>query len=117
MSERAMKVAREIVINWYDADDNESFLWESDKPKLVAAIAAAIAAAGPEWLDISTAPKDGKWVDLWVRVGAEEMRVADCFWCIDGWFLNGRERYLGGNEIPTHYMLLPAPPQKDATDE
>ena len=82
----------------------------------------ALDAFQPEWLDISTAPKDGTWVLLFgdgpafaschfigyygIRSGYSDDQPA---WRQTGW--------RGEPTRPTHWQPLPAPPQKDATDE
>lgn len=71
-----------------------------------------------EWMDISTAPKDGTRVDLWAaeRRRYVSERITDC-WFMDGQWVHHRTIY--DPETPddlaflynvTHWMPLPNPP-------
>ena len=106
MSERAMKVAREIVEAWTTSVRLSDLAWPPEK--LHERIAAALDAAAPEWLDISTAPRTGRQMMLLLGPsGFPQVAYSNTWW-------------QGGFSVeckPTHYMLIPAPPQKDATDE
>jgi hypothetical protein len=68
-----------------------------------------------DWQPIETAPKDGTEIDLWSPICK---RIPDCKWLdryATGWFTRGDR---GWEEIstamisPTHWMPLPAPPEK-----
>lgn len=68
------------------------------------------ALAGPEWLPIATAPKDGTPIDLWV----DGRRVPDASYHAIAvgsptgrWWCNGALVL----DTPTHYRELPAPPE------
>lgn len=64
------------------------------------------------WEPITTAPKDGTEVDLWVEwecpCGGDPLRgrVPDCTWCEEGQCWAGLEVY----ERPTHWTRPPPPP-------
>ena len=76
------------------------------------------------WRDISTAPKDGKFIDLWViDSSGDGYRIADCYWKTprgeydekhEGWY--GRPAggdffcFLEPSWRLTHWMPLPTPP-------
>ena len=127
MSERAMKVAREIV-EQHSRKGIGAAMWLSK------AIAAALDAFQPEWMDISTAPKDGTaFLAFGIHTTSPPdaqrgVQPGDHWWAIilyDVW----RKREDGGDcwvfskdgkytwSPPSHWQPLPAPPQKDATDE
>lgn len=75
-----------------------------------------------EWQPISTAPRDGTHVDLWMEICAslrsfgmsDSFRVPDCWWSKKGtwdhYFGNGI-RSLQSDYI-THWLPLPAPPDR-----
>lgn len=83
-----------------------------------------------EWRPIETAPKDGRFVDLW-----NGGRVTDARWCTpDGhcedhkaWcFLEAEEAVEGRgirwnwwelDRVPTHWMQLPAPPTQESEND
>jgi hypothetical protein len=62
-----------------------------------------------DWQPISTAPKDGTRVDLWLSSsdGVDQWRETDCWWNADRklWF-NLRGRW----DCATHWMPPPDPP-------
>lgn len=68
-----------------------------------------------EWMDISTAPKDGTEIDLWCRNishGSDAtLRVPGMWWDseIDRW-VDWRDDMLEQKWRPTHWMPLPPPP-------
>ena len=75
------------------------------------------------WKPIETAPKGGSVIDLWCQpLGREGYRVAGAYWNSKSkkgfyWFAPGRDwdgkdGPLERNENPTHWMRLPAPPEK-----
>ena len=75
-----------------------------------------------EWQPISTAPRDGTHVDLWIEIRAslqsfgmgDSFRVPDC-WCSDRGTWNYHVGYvirsLQSDHV-THWMPLPAPPDR-----
>ena len=105
MSERAMKVARELRIKARDISAG-NFVYSD--VGIEGVIAAALDAFQPEWLDISTAPRTGRQMMLLLGPsGFPQVAYSNTWW-------------QGGFSVeckPTHYMLIPAPPRKDATDE
>lgn len=72
---------------------------------------------GERWRPISTAPKDGTEIDLWVvsRSGPFQWREPDCHFD-NGWWIqdDGRKRPIAIGEdpkvTPTHWRPLPEPP-------
>ena len=134
MSERAMKVARELLdkLAFIDCgmDDDGRPMTARDgfwKPQVMLdTIAAALDAFQPEWLDISTAPKDGTWILCAAIHPRSSSDPSLTYWWVatgqwsDRWnkFWDGVEP--SGFNALTSWMplpILPAPPQKDATDE
>ena len=135
MSERAMKVAREIMstpAQYYLRAANG--VWYVETEVLELKIEAALDAFQPEWMDISTAPKDGTaFLAFGIHTTSPPdaqrgVQPGDHWWAIilyDVW----RKREDGGDcwvfskdgkytwSPPSHWQPLPAPPQKDATDE
>ena len=86
-----------------------------------------------EWQDISTAPKDGTVVDLWVNnpaLIARGQRVTDAFWIEGRWLelyqgeFDDADIFIAGigpcDEVETpickatHWMPLPTPPGESA---
>lgn len=110
--------------------------WNGAEPvrALIADLRAQLAAAGPVWQPIETAPKDGReilgyredagvFLMAWTNVETIAEAVADltsfgedelleCFWCGAGLWKGFR---LEGQEAPTHWMPKPAP--SDLTGE
>jgi len=66
------------------------------------------------WQPISTAPKDGTEIDVWI--GSE--RVVDVFWSHkrNAWCRSEYEQNFGYVDYtiqpPTHWMPIPSPPQE-----
>lgn len=59
-----------------------------------------------EWQSIETAPKDGTHILAWCDIGCKIVHWIDG----DGW--SDGEVFLAAFDcIPTHWMLLPAPPK------
>ena len=119
MSERAMKVAREIMstpAQYYLRATNG--VWYVETEVLELKIGAALDAFQPEWLDISTAPKDGTEILLWDPDNRVESRLQigqwNDIWSTPGWQSNMENETI---RRPTRWQPLPAPPRKDATDE
>jgi hypothetical protein len=85
--------------------------WNAGPDVLHAAILAAIG-----WQPIETAPKDGTIVDLWGPkfnrdgIWNGECRYASCRWS-NGW-QNAYWCPLDKKSQPTHWMPLPAAPQR-----
>lgn len=73
-----------------------------------------------EWQPISTAPRDGTWVDLWIFAGrTRQRRVPDCLFSNNRWVNDAGDvigvQYWPGAVI-THWMPRPTPPE-DASDD
>lgn len=102
-SERALQVAREIGKRWWRSlPTPEGF---------VADMAAAIDAAGPEWHDINTAPKDGRTVIVYRPVANDSIPHVG----IDYWRkIDGRPCWARSNQYtqPTMWQAMPSPPQE-----
>ena len=72
-----------------------------------------------EWQDISTAPRDGTPVDLWgrnhLRYDKKGERICNVKWgVVRNLFGGEREDWQHGRGEdfePTHYMLIPTPPE------
>ena len=63
-----------------------------------------------EWQPIETAPKDGSWIMVYWDTMPLSWFPFVVFWD-EGWQqVNGDMRDLGG-VFPTHWMLIPEPPQ------
>jgi hypothetical protein len=64
------------------------------------------------WKPISTAPKDGTPVDVWVNDYGDQFRVADAWWhaTLGSWMTRDGSKILG---VVTHYMPLPPPPTEE----
>ena len=65
-----------------------------------------------EWQPISTAPRDGRLLLLFVpdhHAGPAEICIVQ--WCEHGWLAT---TYYIPEEAPTHWMSLPYPPQEAA---
>lgn len=63
-----------------------------------------------EWQPIETAPKDGSYVLVWAESGhefARWFRAGEC------WIRAEDMQNLWGEDAPTHWMPLPAPPSTD----
>lgn len=70
-----------------------------------------------EWRPIETAPKDERFVDLWVEVSGVYIRITDCWWCPERstWLVgpgnwDGPEDIVSQGGTPTHWMPLPPQP-------
>jgi hypothetical protein len=76
------------------------------------------------WQPIETAPKDGTWVDLWVRDWNDNgKRIPFCIWDDDKWLTSVFPNDYGplsecvntfvkdDEWKPTHWRPIPAPPQ------
>lgn len=128
-SERAMKVAREIVDKWRGTLQIGSGMREIESENLCRRIAAALDAFGPEpvprslgeggWRDISTAPKDGTkflgWcppfgIDIVYRndPGGAARNHKHNYEC---WAVLHPDHF-GYPCRPTHWQPLPSPPQE-----
>lgn len=70
-----------------------------------------------DWQPISTAPRDGTEVDLWVIRDGHGERFASASWdvMLGRWF-NGYLHPLHRDADPTHWMPLPPPPKDDSDD-
>lgn len=75
-----------------------------------------------EWQDISTAPRDGTPIDLWVPWNPEDVsagrRFADAYrkageWWASGEDYDGYDARISGQ--PTHWMPHPSPPETRRT--
>jgi hypothetical protein len=118
MSDESMVelVARAIAAE-FDGADGET--WDAHEGQFKAAARAAIAAM-PGWQPISSAPRDGTKVDLWLRIDASPMSMgwSDEFRVPEAWFEGGRwfhYRESGAkSELETRYIThwrpLPDPP-------
>ena len=86
------------------------------------------------WQPIKSAPKDGTPVDLWCANSEFPNRVTDAQWrkpTESEWFVHGGDGMktadaqwidpcgwpMGGDESPTHWMPLPAPPAASDREE
>lgn len=72
------------------------------------------------WQDISSAPKDGTWIDLWVNDGPVNYRIPNARWSetsrgspVPGWhaeYMDGMDSDLIPNYVvPTHWMAHTEP--------
>jgi hypothetical protein len=102
-----------------------------------ACLTAALAVDGlalQGWQPIKSAPKDGTPVDLWCANSEFPNRVTDAQWrkpTESEWFVHGGDGMktadaqwidpcgwpMGGDESPTHWMPLPAPPAASEGEE
>lgn len=65
------------------------------------------------WQPIETAPKDGGWIDLWVRdVGTGLCyRFPDCRWSHEHQQWHGQAELIWPDvDVPTHWMYPPNAP-------
>lgn len=83
------------------------------------ALAALLREAGEGWLPIESAPRDGTWF-----LAANDEVVDRCFftttdYCDPGWYFAFACFPLdcGGDERPTHWRPLPAPPATGGKDD
>lgn len=74
-----------------------------------------------EWRDISTAPKDGTVIDVWVNDPDGPHRQTNVFWDDGYWVLRRNrwssvEAFFDENGVPkikiTHWRPLPPPPSE-----
>jgi hypothetical protein len=109
-SPRPSEIAEKIADKVYRRGDN-------DWPFLAEAIASALqdarrAALDAQWQPISTAPKDGRSIIVYVPDQIEEP-VLSVFWQHDAWFTGWMVwscRSDGWQVIPTRWQPLPEPP-------
>jgi len=81
-------------------------------PQTVAAILSRLDKAEAGWRDISTAPKDGRKVLIWLEDG-EWSRHETARWWNDEWILDQDAR--GGNrKVKLWTPLLPPPPSSES---
>lgn len=107
----AARAERDEAVKDAEALVNESAMRLKRAEKAEAERDAAVGV----WRDISTAPKDGTLVDLWIPRRRE--RAADCRFIKGGWrelsltpFDTMEWCSLEGYDQPTHWMPLPEPP-------
>jgi|GEM_PF-1289371 len=63
------------------------------------------------WQDISTAPKDGIKIDLWlVRIDNATLRLCDCWFYHGRWIRDNDEDVENEYWTATHWMQQPLPP-------
>ena len=94
----------------------QQLAWIADDDARVEAIQAALDAAeqrgdarGGQWQDISTAPKDGRWLLVHSVKWGDNPEVAQWSSYGDGWIT------MEHAVKPTHWMFLPAPPPQAAS--
>ena len=66
-----------------------------------------------EWRDISTAPKDGRFIDVWMPARPQHCgyRITNTYWSdIEEWWCEGDDCPLTVYPKPSHWMPLPEPP-------
>jgi hypothetical protein len=76
-------------------------------------LAAAIDGIVPKWQPIETAPRDGEWISLWCKGQPLSLPAGvPAFWEDDLGWVAVRDDDLLLTDNPTHWMPLPAPPEK-----
>ena len=100
----AKTYAREMACTGHDRGLQER--WEFWAPMARAALTAALGDAG--WQDISTAPKDGTGVNIYIPANRPERRVLSGYLADNGeWWIMPGSLVVGK---PSHWRPLPTPP-------
>lgn len=116
--EEVIAVARAFIQSRYGQEP-----WTTLVTEAIPDMRAALQTLSPQgsWQPISTAPRDGRYIDLWVahpkRPVSEGFRIPEVAWMtnegVEGWWYEDGDEacqpYPFGR-VPTHWMRLPNPP-------
>lgn len=113
LKECELKSAIIEAAEYIESELNILSMRPSAKRRKLVKLAQRLRAEASGWQPIDTAPKDGRFVDLWFLDDGADGRSTDCYFKDGHWRWEGqRIVYLpsGRPAIPTHWMPIPKPP-------